>query len=154
MARLIREYPQSVLGFWLFLGPPAALSAAMLVHLGQWGLGAFPASSPALRLALGYGPFLWAGGLLLVLAWVGWSQAGVTWELAPTRLARIRGPDRYEIRLDRAYVSRSPSTVFPNAVLSDGQRQFTVLALFLPRFGEFVNLVEAGSRIRRAEQTL
>jgi len=150
-----REFPQSILLFWTWFGPPALVTAVMLGRLGLWGLWVFAPAHPAMRMLYGYGPLLLAGVILLALLWTSVLQRGVVYEVTPSSLVRRQGRSRRPIRLDGLFVSRNRDGGVDWVRLSSKEAQFLVLRVFMPKFDDFASLVEAGSRIRRnKERTL
>lgn len=140
--------------YLLILGLPTLLTLVVLVRLGLWGLWVFPESQMNLRLALGYGPFVWAALLAAAVLWPAWSSKSVVYEITPTRLVRRRGSEVVSMQLDRLYVNRGTEKLLPRLRISDGRREMRVHAVFMPRYAEFANMLEAGSRIRRSEEKL
>ena len=126
----------------------------MLIRTGLWGLWVFPESQFGLRLACGYGPLLWALALVVGLWRTVSMNRGVCYEITATRLVRRQGNRVQSMRLSKTYITRQASRLFPWLRASDGEQDFAIQALFLPRFEEFANLLEVGSRIRRSEETL
>ncbi len=148
------EFQQSCAGFCAWLGIPALVALVILIRTGLWGLWVFPESHPALRLVCGYGPFFWAFGVVAALVRTLVLNTGVSYEINATRLVRRQGRQVLTMKLDKAYVTRSPDKIFPRLRVSDGRREFAIQAIFMPRFEEFANLLEVGSRMRRSEEKL
>ncbi len=148
------EFPQSCARFWKWLGIPAFVAIFVLTRTGLWGLWVFPESQFGLRLAFGFGPLLWALGLVAFLCRMVWLNQGVCYEITATRLVRRQGGRVQSMKLSKTYVNRQSGRFFPWLRISDGQQGFSIQALFMPRYEEFANLLEVGSRIRRSEETL
>lgn len=149
-----RSFRQSPGRYLIVLGLPTALTLVVLIRLGLWGLWVFPESQMTLRLALGYGPFLWGILLTAAILWPAWTSKSVVYEITPTRLIQRSGNKVMAMPLDKLYVNRGTEKLLPRLRISDGRREIRVHAVFMPQYTEFANMLEAGSRIRRSEDIL
>jgi len=149
-----RTFHQSPGRYLVVLGLPTALNLVLLIRLGLWGLWVFPESQMGLRLALGYGPFLWGILLTGAVLWPAWKSRFILYEITPTRLVQRFGNKVLSMPLDKLYVNRGTEKLLPRLRISDGRRELRVHALFMPQYREFASMLEAGTRIRRSEDIL
>jgi len=149
-----RSFRQSPRRYLVVLGLPTALTLIVLTRLGLWGLWVFPESQMEMRLALGYGPFLWGILLTAAVLWPVWRAKSIVYEITPTRLVQRCGNKILTMPLDKLYVNRGTEKILPRLRISDGRREVRVHAVFMPQYAEFANMLEAGSRIRRSEDIL
>ena len=154
MAPRSREFHQPPVKIWVGLGLPTLVAAVGLAHQGYSALDAWSPVHVEMRLLFGYLPFLWAAGLLLGVYQAASHHAGVIYVVTGTSLVRRSGRRVETMRLEHLYVNRSSATLLPSLRISDGRKSFVVMALFMRDYEKFASLLETGSRLRRAEQSL
>lgn len=148
-------FRQSLVRYLVLLVLPGALTASWLVRLSMWGFRVFPPRDEASRLLYAYGPLILAAAIVITSLTLALGQGRVEFRLTPYALHRRVGHGVSEIwPLDRLYIVRQESALFPVAHVTDGRRSFRVHGLFLPGFGRFCTLLEGVSRARRRVESL